>query len=111
MSDNKLEPLLKIISQSLENDSQELNFSGQGINDFCLSEVIEEIIKHRKLKVKELNLNHNQLTELPSNISRLVDIETLYIDNNQLSNLSEIVSLENLKKLSINQGNRMKPER
>lgn len=103
MSDNKLEPLLEIISRSLENKSQELNFSGQGINDFCLSEVIEEIIKHPKLEVKELNLNHNQLTELPSNISKLVHLEKLYIDDNQLRDLtSELASLENLTKLSLN---------
>ncbi|MDQ1591242.1 MAG: internalin [Pyrinomonadaceae bacterium] len=69
-----------------------------------LLKVITEVIKDKR---RSLNLNGNQLTELPPEIGQLTTLRDLHLDRNQLTELPpEIGQLTGLTHLSLN-GNKL----
>ncbi len=48
-------------------------------------------------KIKELDLSWNQLTKVPKGLEKLTQLETLYLQDNQLTNVK---GLEKLTKLT-----------
>ena len=92
--------LLRQIKTAKEENWTTLNLSFENV-----SELPSEIIQLTNLQL--LSLNGNQLSALPSEISQLTNLETLSLDENQLSELpSEIIQLTNLQLLSLN-GNQL----
>ena len=51
--------------------------------------------------LERLFIHHNKLTALPDSIGKLSKLEWLYVQNNNLLSLPKLNSLENLKKLNI----------
>ena len=67
-----------------------------------MSTVLSKIQKAKDKRLKTLNINTNQLSELPKEIGNLTNLRKLYISNNKLSELpKEIGNLTNLRYLSI----------
>jgi len=65
-------------------------------------ELLQIIEKAAREKETVLNLNHNQLSSLPPEISQLSNLTELSLENNQFSSLSpEISQLSNLTTLSL----------
>ena len=58
------------------------------------------IFDFKKVILKKLYLNDNQLTTLPESIGNLQSLEELWLDNNQFTQLPErICNLQNLQEL------------
>ncbi len=55
-------------------------------------------------KLKILYLNHNNISDI-SPLIYLTNIEKLYLNHNNISNISPLIYLINLKKLNLNQNN------
>ncbi|MBU0491848.1 MAG: hypothetical protein KKA73_15860 [Chloroflexi bacterium] len=76
------EELLAIIDQAAREGWTELDLSGRGI-----SELPAEI--GRLTNLQTLDLRNNQLTALPEVIGQLTNLQTLYLAGNQLTELPE----------------------
>ncbi|MCC5665284.1 leucine-rich repeat domain-containing protein [Nostoc sp. CHAB 5784] len=100
------EELLQIIEQAVREKATELN-----LNHNQLSSLPPEISQLSSLTT--LNLNHNQLSSLPPEISQLSSLTELSLDNNQLSSLPpEFSQLSSLTELYLdnNQLSSLPPE-
>ena len=87
--------ILKIIEEAARTGQTELDLSNNQ-----LSELPTEITKLANLTT--LDLRNNQLSELPTEITKLTNLTTLYLRNNQLSELpAEITQLTNLTWLDL----------
>lgn len=53
------------------------------------------------INLKYLDLSNNDIQVIPEDISNLVDLETLILDNNNIVDLSNLSSLSNLQTLSL----------
>ncbi len=72
-----------------------LDLSGCGLT------ILPEAIGALK-NLRSLNLSGNKLNKLPESIEKLANLEELYLDGNHLRSIHQILSLKNLKILSIN---------
>lgn len=101
-------------------DVKELDLSDWNINrvkkDFEVLYQIEELNFSNNLitsldfgkmsSLKRLRLSNNKITDIPANIANLVNLEELYLDGNNIYDITPICQLPKLRVLHI-QGNRI----
>ena len=84
-----------------------VDFRSQGLTEFP-SELCDPL---RAGTLRELKLDHNELTALPESIGALVGLEELNLPNNQLTALPEsIVALTALEELNLEHNPLTKPQ-
>jgi leucine-rich repeat protein SHOC2 len=62
---------------------------------------IRLLIRHVKRGEKKLDLSSKVLTEIPSEVYGLTNLETLVASDNKITNIDKIGSLHNLKELDL----------
>jgi len=103
--DNSLNDLKSIIDDAKRQGANHLDFSNLNISTEELSLAIDHV-KEIFLVLKSLNLNGNNLVELPSNIGDLTNLSILTLFGNDLSALPETFgNLSKLKELNLNDNN------
>ncbi len=80
---------------------EELKLNFEKIN--CYPELINTLSKVNKLKI--LDLSNTNLTQIPSQISHLKNLEHLNISNNKLQSISELFKMKKLLSLDVSSCN------
>ena len=68
-----------------------------GVHEYTKFEELEKLTE-----LKTLNLNHNNLKSLPSDITKLTNLKHLWLNYNNLRSLTNIGKLNQLESLGLN---------